>query len=45
MATGPVTRVYEVQHEALDIGYMDEWTSKPGIESLWQSLRAEATPL
>jgi hypothetical protein len=38
-------RVFEVQHDALDLEYMDEWASELGVESLWRRLRAEATPL
>ena len=38
-------RVYEVQHALLDLDYLDEWASRLGVESLWQRLRAEATPL
>jgi hypothetical protein len=38
-------RVYEVQHDALDRDYLNEWAGKLGVESLWQRLRAEAAPL
>jgi hypothetical protein len=38
-------RVYEVQHGVLDLGYLNEWASRLGVGSLWQRLRAEATPL
>jgi hypothetical protein len=38
-------RVYEVQHGALDLDYLNDWASRLGVESLWQRLRAEATPL
>jgi hypothetical protein len=38
-------RVYEVQHDVLDIDYLNEWATRLGIDSLWQRLRDEATPL
>jgi hypothetical protein len=38
-------RVYEVQHDVLDIDYLNEWATQLGIDSLWQRLLAEATPL
>ncbi len=38
-------RVYEVQHGVLDFDYLNEWASRLGVESLWQRLRDEATPL
>jgi hypothetical protein len=38
-------RVYEVQHGILDLDYLNEWASRLGVESLWQQLRDEATPL
>jgi hypothetical protein len=38
-------RVYEVQHGALDLDYLNDWASRLGVESLWQRLRAEATPI
>jgi hypothetical protein len=38
-------RVFEVQHDALDFDYLNEWASQLGIESLWKRLRDEATPL
>jgi hypothetical protein len=38
-------RVYEVQHGILDLDYLEEWVSQLGIQTLWQRLCAEATPL
>lgn len=38
-------RVYEVQHGNLDLDYLNEWAGKLGIESLWQRLCDEATPI
>jgi hypothetical protein len=38
-------RVYEIQHGVLDLAYLNEWASRLGVESLWQQLRGEATPL
>jgi hypothetical protein len=35
-------RVFEVQHDAVDIPYIDRWAAALGIEHLWQKLRAEA---
>jgi hypothetical protein len=38
-------RVYEVQHAMLDLDYLNSWAVQLGVESLWQRLCAEATPL
>jgi len=35
-------RVYEVQGERLDQGYLSEWTSKLGLEGEMERLREEA---
>jgi hypothetical protein len=38
-------RVYEVQHGILDLDYLNAWAVLLGVESLWQRLCVEATPL
>jgi len=38
-------RVYELQHNKLDLDYLNEWAIRLGVESLWQRLQAEAAPL
>ncbi|MBN1627639.1 MAG: hypothetical protein JW944_14035 [Deltaproteobacteria bacterium] len=35
-------RVYEVQHEKLDMDYLEEWAAKLGIKPLFKRLIAEA---
>jgi hypothetical protein len=35
-------RVYEVQHERLDQGYLSEWTSRLGLKREMERLREEA---
>lgn len=38
-------RVYEVQHDRLDIDYIDEWARRLHVDDAWNRLRAEADPL
>jgi hypothetical protein len=38
-------RVYEVQHGTLDLAYLNEWSARIGVDSLWRRLCDEATPL
>jgi hypothetical protein len=35
-------RVFEVQHEAIDREYLDEWVERLGVSELWARLQAEA---
>lgn len=35
-------RVYEVQYGQLDMGYLEEWANRLGIEPLYKKLREEA---
>jgi hypothetical protein len=35
-------RVYEVQYGKLDIDYLEQWTKKLNLESLWKRLVKEA---
>lgn len=35
-------RVYEVQYERLDMGYIDRWAQKLGVETLWKRIKYEA---
>lgn len=35
-------RVYEVQYERLDMGYIDRWAQKLGVEGLWKRIKDEA---
>lgn len=35
-------RVYEVQAGGLDLGYMQEWAERLGVEDLWNRIRREA---
>ena len=35
-------RVYEVQAKSLDMGYLDIWAKKLGVESLWKDLKTKA---
>ena len=35
-------RVYEVQYEKLDMNYLEDWTNKLGVESLFKKLQEEA---
>jgi hypothetical protein len=37
-------RVYEVQHEILDSGYLEHWARELHVEELWERLKAEARP-
>lgn len=38
-------RVYEVQFGRLDLGYMNQWATKLGVEAMWLRLQKEAEPL
>jgi len=38
-------RVYEIQHEILDIPYMNIWAKKLDLEELWKKLKEESQPL
>jgi hypothetical protein len=38
-------RVYEVQQGVLDLDYLYDCASRLGVESLWERLRAEASPI
>lgn len=35
-------RIFEVQADKLDIGYIESWVKKLGLESLWKDLKAKA---
>jgi hypothetical protein len=35
-------RVFEVQHAALDIQYLNDWSARLGVEALWRRLQTEA---
>jgi hypothetical protein len=35
-------RVFEVQYQTLDLGYIDRWARELQLEDLWRSLRQEA---
>lgn len=35
-------RVYELQRPVLDLNYLNEWSLRLGVESLWQRLQADA---
>ena len=35
-------RIYEVQRDGLDLGYLDQWAKQLGVELLWQRVQAEA---
>ena len=38
-------RVYEIQFENLDVGYINRWATTLKIKELWEKLKAEAQPL
>lgn len=38
-------RVYEVQKDALDHTYLDDWSIRLGVSDLWDRLRREAEPI
>lgn len=38
-------RVFEVQAGELDLNYLEEWSIKLDIQSLWQKLKDEAQPI
>ncbi|MCB9077336.1 MAG: hypothetical protein H6631_07075 [Anaerolineaceae bacterium] len=38
-------RVYEVQHDQLDLTYLEAWVQRLGVEELWTRLQQSATPL
>jgi hypothetical protein len=38
-------RVYEVQYDKLDLGYLTEWAERLSVESLWKRLIHEARTL
>jgi hypothetical protein len=38
-------RIYEIQHGKLDKAYIDGWVSRFGLETLWQRMIDEATPM
>lgn len=38
-------RVYEVQREKLDHGYLEHWAVQLGVESLWEQLKIAAEPI
>ncbi len=38
-------RVYEVQGEALDRGYLDEWAGRLSVEDLWKGIQGQAEKL
>lgn len=35
-------RVFEVQHRNLDLGYLNDWAARLGVQPLWDRLQAEA---
>jgi hypothetical protein len=37
-------RVYELQIDQLDIGYLEEWVERLGLRTLWARLISEAQP-
>src|SRR5688572_17001186 len=37
-------RVYEVQHDRLDIGYIERWADQLGVRELWERIKSEAQP-
>ena len=39
---GDALRVYEVQHDCLDMAYLNRWAGMLGVESLWARLQKEA---
>lgn len=39
---GDALRVYEVQYQKLDRGYMESWVNDLGVSDLWQRLAREA---
>jgi hypothetical protein len=42
--SGDALRVYEVQFELLDQGYLDDWAARLGVDELLARLRLEAEP-
>jgi hypothetical protein len=38
-------RVYELQHQKLDMAYIDDWASRLSVSDLWERVKAEANPL
>lgn len=38
-------RVYEIQYEILDLGYLNAWAQTLGVEESWQRLINEAQPI
>lgn len=38
-------RVYELQRPRLDLGYVNLWAARLGVEHLWQRIQEEAEPL
>lgn len=38
-------RVFEVQHRVLDLGYLNDWAARLGLQALWVRLQAEAEPV
>jgi hypothetical protein len=35
-------RVFEVQHELIDRGYLQDWVERLGVSELWTRLQDEA---
>ncbi|MFN0299257.1 MAG: hypothetical protein ACKVQU_02770 [Burkholderiales bacterium] len=42
---GDALRVFEVQHDTLDMPYMEYWAVELGTTKLFERIRAEARPL
>ncbi len=38
-------RVFEVQYEQLDLGYLEQWVENLGVQALWSRLNDEAVTL
>jgi hypothetical protein len=38
-------RVYELQANLLDLGYLNEWADRLGVAELWHDLQAKAQPI
>ena len=38
-------RVYEVQYENLDSGYLEAWARKLQVKELWEELKRSANPI
>jgi hypothetical protein len=38
-------RVFEVQHDRLDISYLETWAANLGVEEMWHKIKQQADPI